>query len=137
VFSAPADRDVAAFVGVETVVAGEVVASDEGQLSVDASGVRLDAIGDMEVGRRVFLCLRPEDVTLWPAQGSTGSSARNRLSGRIQRITPQGPLVKIVVDCGFPLVALITRDSAQEMGLAVDQAVTAAFKASAVHVISH
>jgi tungstate transport system ATP-binding protein len=137
VFSAPADRDVAAFVGVETVVAGEVVASDEGQLSVDASGVRLDAIGDMEVGRRVFLCLRPEDVTLWPAQGSTGSSARNRLSGRIQRITPQGPLVKIVVDCGFPLVALITRASAQEMGLAVDQAVTAAFKASAVHVISH
>jgi tungstate transport system ATP-binding protein len=135
VFSAPADRDVAAFVGVETVVAGQVVASDEGQLTVQALDLQLDAIGDMEVGRRVFLCLRPEDVTLWPADGFPASSARNRLRGRIERMIPQGPLVKVVVDCGFPLVALITRASAQEMNLAVDQAVMAAFKASAVHVI--
>jgi len=135
VFSAPADPDVAAFVGVETVLPGTVMASHEGQLSIDASGQRLYAVGETEVGRAVFLCLRPEDITLWPADGAYPSSARNRLAGNIQRMTPQGPLVRVVIDCGFPLVALITRASGQEMGLAVGQAVTAAFKASAIHLI--
>jgi molybdopterin-binding protein len=39
------------------------------------------------------------------------------------------------MDCGFPLVALITRASAQQMGLDLRQEVTATFKASAVHLI--
>jgi len=135
VFTAPADRDVAAFVGVETVVAGQVVAAQEGQLIVETSGMQLAAVGDLPVGKEVMLCLRPEDVTLWPEDGLPLSSARNRLKGRIERIIPQGPLVRVVMECGFPLVALITRASAQEMELVEGQAVTAAFKASAIHLI--
>jgi tungstate transport system ATP-binding protein len=134
VFTAPADRDVAAFVGVETVLGGEVIASKDGQLTVDAAGLQVDVIGDAHVGRPVYICLRPEDITLWP-DGSPSSSARNRLQGRIQRLVPQGPLVRVVLDCGFPLVALITRASASELGLEENQLVTAAFKASAVHLI--
>jgi molybdopterin-binding protein len=135
VFSAPADQEVAAFVGVETVISGQVVTSNEGQLSVEVNGLRLDAIGEAETGRGVLLCLRPEDITLWPGDGLPISSARNQLKGRIQNMIPQGPLVRVVVDCEFPLVALITRASAQEMDLKVGQAVIAAFKASAIHLI--
>ncbi len=135
VFSAPADRDVAAFVGVETVIPGQVSASVEGDLKVVIEGGIVEAIGEAAAGQNVLLCLRPEDITLWPESGSPASSARNRLAGRIQRLIPQGPLVRVVVDCGFPLTVLITRSSAQEMGLAEGTAVSAAFKASAVHVI--
>ncbi len=135
VFSAPADPDVAAFVGVETVVSGRVMLSQEGRLSVQAGGSKVEAVGEVETGREVLMCLRPEDVTLWPINGSPGSSARNQLKGSIQRVTPQGPLVRVVVDCGFPLVALITRSSAQEMGLSAGQPVIATFKASAIHLI--
>jgi molybdopterin-binding protein len=74
-------------------------------------------------------------VTIWPKDGSPSSSARNRLNGRIVRATPQGPLVRVQVDCGFPLVALVTRASARELDLSESQQVTAAFKASAVHLI--
>lgn len=135
VFNAPADSQVAAFVGVETVVAGQVVAAQEGHLIVAANGLHLEAVGDMAVGRRVWLCLRPEDVTLLPADGALPSSARNRLTGRIQHLTPQGALMRVSLDCGFPLVALITRASAQELGLHEEAQVIAAFKASAVHLI--
>ena len=125
----------AAFVGVETVIPGQVSASVEGDLKVVIDGGIVEAIGEAAAGQNVLLCLRPEDITLWPESGSPASSARNRLAGRIQRLIPQGPLVRVVVDCGFPLTALITRSSAQEMGLAEGTAVSAAFKASAVHVI--
>jgi len=136
VFNTPADPDVAHFVGIETVIAGRVVSNREGQVIVEAGSAQLEAVGELATGRNVLLCLRPEDITLWPRDGSPLSSARNRLSGRIQRLLPQGPLVRVVVDCGFPLVALITRASARDMELEEGQPVTAAFKASAVHLIA-
>jgi tungstate transport system ATP-binding protein len=135
VFGAPADSEVAAFVGVETVIAGEVTAASEGRLIVRANGLLLEAVGELSPGRQVLFCLRPEDVTLWPAGAAPVSSARNRLAGRILRSAPHGALVRVVVDCGFSLSALVTRASAEELNLNEGQPVTAAFKASAVHLI--
>jgi molybdopterin-binding protein len=50
-------------------------------------------------------------------------------------VSAAGPLARVTVDCGFPLVAVITNRSLEELGLAVGQDVVASFKASAVHVI--
>jgi tungstate transport system ATP-binding protein len=135
VFTAPSDGDVAAFVGVETVIAGNVAVSQNGLVIVDASGLRLEAVGDVPTGTRVLFCLRPEDITLSISEGTAISSARNHLTGRIIRMTPSGPLVRVLIDCGLPIVALITRGSADEMRLMEDQSVIASFKATAVHLI--
>jgi len=141
VFSAPADPGVADFVGVETVIAGRVVESQAGQVTIQADGLQIEAIGELNVGREVYACLRPEDITLLPCGSADGSdpsprsSARNRVQGSIQRLVPQGPLVKVIIDCGFPLVALITRASAHEMELVEGCRVFASFKASVVHLI--
>lgn len=135
VFTAPSDGDVAAFVGVETVIAGKVAFSQNGQVIVEANDLSLEAVGDIPTGRQVLFCLRPEDITLSISDGLGVTSARNHLSGRIVQINPSGPLVRVVVDCGLPVVALITRGSANEMKLVEGQAVTATFKATAVHLI--
>jgi molybdopterin-binding protein len=135
IFSAPADAEVAAFVGVETVIAGQVTQAQEGLLTVLAHGFTLEAVGDFNLGRQVLFCLRPEDITLWLNTGLEKGSARNQLNGKIERLIPQGPLVRVIVDCGFPLVSLVTRTSAKEMGLEEGKPVTASFKASAVHLI--
>jgi molybdopterin-binding protein len=139
VFTAPLDPQVAAFVGVETILPGEVIASQEGHLVVEANGERLEAAGQLPVGRKVYFCLRPEDVTLWgnhEREFSVQSSARNRLNGTVQRMIPQGALYRVVVDCGVQLVALVTRATVQEMALEPGLAVRVTFKASAVHIIS-
>jgi molybdopterin-binding protein len=39
------------------------------------------------------------------------------------------------MDCGFPLVAAVTRPAVEALGLAAGTAVVAIFKAPAVHVI--
>jgi tungstate transport system ATP-binding protein len=136
VFASPNDADVAAFVGVETVIAGRVAVSSDGQITVEANGMKLEAVGDIPTGTQVLYCLRPEDITLSTSERAAGSSARNQLSGHILRMAPSGPLVRVVVDCGSPVVALITRGSANEMRLVEGQTVTASFKASAAHVIT-
>jgi tungstate transport system ATP-binding protein len=135
VFSAPVDADVATFVGMETVLPGRVAERSNGQVQVDINGIRLEAVGDLEPGRQVLFCVRPEDISLWPTQDVPTSSSRNRLAGRVQRVIPQGPLARVQVDCGFPLLALVTRTSAIEMKLEEGKPVGASFKASAVHLI--
>ncbi len=135
VFTAPADPEIARFVGVETVIPGRVLSVEEGLAAVSVQDFILEAVGEVRPGQPVLLFLRPEDVTLWKAEQATGSSARNHLYGQIVSMTPHGPLERVVVDCGFPLVSLITRASSREMELQPGMAVVASFKASAVHLI--
>jgi tungstate transport system ATP-binding protein len=135
VFNAPAGPEIARFVGVETVIAGRVIDCQQGMAVVEAGSFKLEAVGEIARGRPVYICLRPEDITLWAQPAEQPSSARNKLTGRLVKLTPQGPLMRVVLDCGFPLVALITRSSANEMGLQAGQVVAASFKASAVHLI--
>ena len=47
-----------------------------------------------------------------------------------------GALVRLSLDCGFPLIALITRMSFEELKLEVGKTVFASFKATAIHVIT-
>jgi tungstate transport system ATP-binding protein len=136
VFTNPIDPQVAAFVGVETVIPGSVLSIKDGLTTIAVTGHNLEIVGETDVGREVFVCLRPEDITLWVAEKIPDSSARNRLAGNIQRIVPQGALIKVILDCGFPLSALITLTSANNMGLQTGQEIVATFKASAAHLIN-
>lgn len=136
VFSAPADERVAAFVGMETVLPAVIEAQQGGIATVRVNGLTLEAVSALPAGRAVLFCLRPEDVTLLADRGETpASSARNRLKGEVRQVGTWGAQVRVVVECGFPLVALVTRRSAVELGLEPGAKVIASFKASVVHLI--
>jgi molybdate transport system ATP-binding protein len=78
-------------------------------LAVQVNDVQLVAVdpGSLE-GSDVYVCIRAEDVIL--NKGSRGQeSARNHLSGTILSIAPEGAVVRIGIDCGIALTALVTR----------------------------
>jgi len=136
VFQAPASEAVARFVGVETIVSGRVVGRADGVTRVEIAGRTLEVAAPAEPGRRVRLAIRPEDVTLaLPPERGGASSARNVLAGSIARITLTDAGARIVVDCGFPLVATVTPRSLAELALAEGMPIAAVFKASAPHLI--
>jgi molybdopterin-binding protein len=134
VFQAPASEEVARFVGVETLVSGRVVGREGGVTRIEVGGRTLEVAAAAEPGARVRVAIRPEDVTLARETGPA-SSARNVLRGAISRITVTDTGVRVVVDCGFPLVATVTPRSAGELGLVEGLPVAAVFKASAAHLL--
>ncbi len=135
-FRTPVSAEVARFVGVETIVDGRVLSEQDGLALVEAGGEKIEVAATVAPGERVRLCLRPEDVTLVPAETLvSGSSARNHLAGRVVRMIPGGPHVRVVVECGIPLVALVTHRSVDELGLREGAPVIATFKATAPHLI--
>jgi molybdate transport system ATP-binding protein len=134
VFSRPADAEVAAIVGVETVVTGKVAERVDDLAAFDVGGVRLWAVAPNGRSGECYLCIRAEDVTL-EIGTRPSSSARNHLAGRVTEVRPAGPVSRVAVDCGFTLTALVTRQAAQDLALQPGTPVTATVKASAVHLI--
>ena len=133
IFNSPSNREVAEFVGVENIIGGVAVLRDGDIATIDINGKLIEVISDCAVGDEVYACIRPEDVTLAPSKAI--SSARNSLAGEITRVVLSGSLVHVEVNCGFSLIALVTKKSTEELNLKCGDQVCASFKASAVHVI--
>ena len=137
VFGAPADEEVAAFTGVETIVPGRVRCAESGLSTVKIGDRLVEGAGEFAPGAEVLFCLRPEDVVLAPPSSHPEeTSARNHLPATVRRVLAAGPYVRVEVDCGFPLIALISKQSLEQLELAPGSAVTASFKAMAVHFIA-
>jgi tungstate transport system ATP-binding protein len=134
IFYAPSDLRVARFVGVENIMEGHITVNEGGLAQVQLNGHSAEAVTDRRPGEEVHLCIRPEEVTI--SLEAPSSSARNVFSGDVRLVALSGPLAKVEIDCGLTLVALITKRSAEDLGLRVGQQVHASFKATAVHVIS-
>lgn len=137
VFNEPADSEVADFVGVETIIPGEIIDQKDGLAIIQVGIHLLEAVSDLPMGKPVYVCLRPEDITITRNGETRQSSARNHLPCRVVQILPKGPLARVALDCdSTPLVSLVTRSSAVDMNLDPGMEVTANFKASAIHVLT-
>ncbi|MDY6911514.1 MAG: ABC transporter ATP-binding protein [Chloroflexota bacterium] len=134
VFRSPRDKRVADFVGVGNILAGIVTEKRDGDLAdINVNGNTIQALSDNAVGDMVWALIRPEDVTF--ALSKTSTSARNVFEGPISKITPVGTLARVEIDCGFPLMGIVTIRSLEEMDMRQGKPLYASFKATAIHVI--
>lgn len=134
VLSRPANAEVARLMAIETVQKGKITGTKEGLATVMVNEITLTAIALAAVAEDVFVCIRGEDVIL-QRSATTASSVRNRLSARIISLRPEGPLVRVELDAGFPLWSLVTRPACAELALGEGEMVTALIKAPAIHLV--
>jgi len=135
VFQTPKSTVVARFVGMENILNGVVATSADGLASIDVGKQRIIAVSDAAPGTAAAVVFRAADVTLY-LRDREESTARNRFEAVITTVVPLGgPLTEVYLDAGFPLVALVTRRSAEDLDLMPGMNVEASIKASAVRVI--
>jgi molybdate/tungstate transport system ATP-binding protein len=133
IFNTPETCELARFVGIENIIDGRIASSSDHIATIATDVATIIAVSDLSEGEKVAACFRAEDVTL-SFPGSPRSSARNVFEGTITGFTPMGPLMKVSIDCGFPLVATVLQDTVEEMGLVQGSSVVASVKASNVHL---
>ena len=85
---------------------------------------------------RVAISVHPWEITLEPASATVDSSARNQLRGRVSSVRPVGNRLRIAVEAGQPLVAEVTADARDELGLAPGREVVASWKATATRIVA-
>jgi tungstate transport system ATP-binding protein len=133
IFTHPESRQVAEFVGVDNIWSGVVTEQNNGLLNVRVNEQSIQVVGEFDTGAAVNVLIRPEEITLAISRNIT--SARNTFKGRVVSIGYQGPLVRIQLECGFPVLSLITRRSADEMNIAMGSELYASFKATSTKVV--
>lgn len=134
IFNQPDSEFVANFVGTETILEGSVKRSNAGLMEISVDGKIIEAVGNILPGQDVYCCIRPENITVSPAIPEK-TSARNVFEAKIQKIIRQAFFYKMILDCGFPVVAYITVSSCDELGICEGSMVAVSFKATAVHVM--
>jgi molybdate transport system ATP-binding protein len=134
VFGAPADVDVARVVGTENVLHVSLARKERGLVVVRAGPVELVAVDPGGLEHEAFACIRAEEIVLEDAPGAP-TSAQNLVVGTVAARVDEGPLVRVKMDCGVPLVALVTRASAERLGLVPGRAVAALVKAPSVRLV--
>jgi molybdate transport system ATP-binding protein len=135
VFTRPQHPEVAMAVGVETLVPGRICRREQGIAVLNVGSTQLSAADPGGEETDFYVSIRAEDVTIEKGRAEH-SSARNHLRGRVSGIALAGVLMKVTVDVGFELVALVTRQAAADLELSKEAEIFAVFKASAVHLIN-
>jgi tungstate transport system ATP-binding protein len=136
IFYRPQGRDIARFVGIDTILSGIVESNQDGLSEILVGTTVFEVITPCRPGTKVALFIRPEEVTIALKDGDLPkTSVRNQMTGTITKMVPFGPFVSTTIDFGSHLTSLVTRRSAEELSLAVGMKVIAGIKASAIHVI--
>jgi len=129
IFRKPESKRVAQFVGLENLFEG--ISEIKEEISeIYVNEIKIYAATPKE--GKVRLIVHPESVIV--SREKLVSSARNNFKGKIIETSDKGVLVKVVVDVGIPVIALVTRRSFEELNLNINSEVYVSFKASDVHV---
>lgn len=136
VFNRPNNLAVAHIAGTETVLPARVLKVADDIVTVAVGNVKLVAVatGFPTETTEAHICIRAEDVML-VADALLEASARNRFSATVVALERDGPLLRVELDCGFPLKALLTPQAAAEMKLQPRVAVGVLIKAPHIHLI--
>jgi tungstate transport system ATP-binding protein len=135
VFSSPFDEEVAAFIKGGNILYGNIISQNDGLVLIETGLQQIEALSDLKAGSQVAVFLHYDDITISNVDGMAFGSARNRLRGVVTRIFPLGSQTRVTIDCSFPITALVTRRSCEELGLEIGREVIASFKATAVRIL--
>ncbi|MGZ7069975.1 MAG: TOBE domain-containing protein, partial [Methanobacterium sp.] len=121
---------VADFIGIENVMNGEVIGSENDLVSIKIDSITIFAI--TEKRGNVNLSIRPDEITI--SKDKIKTSARNNIQGEVQEIIDTGSLIMLIINSGELFTVFVTRESLSDLGITIGTLVWMYFKASAVHV---
>ncbi|HXE56875.1 MAG TPA: ABC transporter ATP-binding protein [Gemmatimonadales bacterium] len=141
VFGAPADPEVARFVGVENLIPATVTGRDgvDLVLAVPGGALRVKGRGlgpdGPTPGDEVLVAFRAEDVTLARPTVPELHADQNAVLGRVARIVRVGSGLRVHLDVGFELQALVSRPAARQLRLTVGTELRALLAPDVPHLI--
>jgi molybdate transport system ATP-binding protein len=134
VFDHPASPAAARLVGVDTILLGRIASVEDGLARIIVAGQDVRAQAPADPGHDAALLIRAEDVAL-ARHDVTDSSVMNRWRATVIAHALEGPFVRVAVDCGFRLSALVTRDAWHRLALGPGDEAWAIVKAASIRAL--
>ncbi len=136
VFRAPISEAVARLVGIENLLPGRVRSGIGGVCEVEVAGRSLWVSGVGRVGDRGVVCFRGEDLLLSRAgRPRPMVEEANLLIGVVRRIAPSGGGLRVFVDAGVELQAVLTPAAFESLGLREGMSLDLSLRRASSHFI--
>jgi tungstate transport system ATP-binding protein len=136
VFRAPVSEAVARLVGIENLLPGRVRSASGNVCEIEVAGRSFRVSGVGRVGDRGLVCFRGEDLLLSRAgRLRPMMEETNLLTGVVQRIVPSGGGLRVFVDAGVELQALLTPAAFESLGLGEGVSLEVSLRPAASHFI--
>lgn len=129
---APASAFVADFTGAIVLTGTATAAAGLTVVALDGGG---EITSTDELSGRVAASVFPWEITVAAARRPPGDSVRNHLLARVTSLTRLGNRARIGLMAGQPLVAEVTTQAVDELGLGIGSEVLAGFKATATRLL--
>ena len=130
----PGSAFVADFTGA-VVLTGTARPGAHGLTTVDLDGGGSVTSVDRAEGP-VAVSVYPWEIAIGPAAQEESGSVQNRLAAEVLSITTVGNRVRLGLSAAQPLAAEITTESAERLGLAPGERVSASWKAAATRIVA-
>ena len=137
VFTRPQSESVAEIVGFENRIPGVVKSIAEGIAMIRFNEDTAAAMGEIQPGTRVIMCIRAEDVRVnQPGDQCGSTSDLNHVRGKITNVSSGMLQYRITVKTdGVALKAVISRKELHGIDIREGVEVTATFQPNAVHLV--
>jgi molybdate transport system ATP-binding protein len=135
VLATPSDDSVAEIVGISNVIDGRAVAKRGALVEVEWGHHRFYALGDHAPGTPVKVLFGGEAVGVHVGDVDE-SSLRNLFPGVVTEVRETGRLAEVVIDCGSPVVALLTPGSLDTLQLSQGSEVQVSVKATSARAVA-
>ncbi|HEY6996809.1 MAG TPA: ABC transporter ATP-binding protein [Candidatus Binatia bacterium] len=124
----------AEIVGMSNRLPGTIQALDGATSSVQVSGQILRVASHLPAGKKVIVCIRPEQLSL--QRGNSCAGSYNQLKGRIINIVPGIGTYQTILDCGvFRLIASMARKRFLEGGYSEGDEIIVTVSPTSIHLI--
>ncbi|PKL82565.1 MAG: ABC transporter [Ignavibacteriae bacterium HGW-Ignavibacteriae-3] len=132
IFKHPKSEFVAQFIGIKNFLPGKLKSLPQSDLKeFIVNETRLFCLTEADDGD-AFLLIQPEEISI--SNSAESGSARNHFEGEIIDIARAKIGVEVTVDIGCEVVALISAESMNSLGLKIGNRIWTNFKASACRI---
>jgi molybdate transport system ATP-binding protein len=131
------EPDAGGVLGPTNLIRAVAVARPEGGWAGQLGSELIQLPDDAEPSddKRFYVQFSPQSVSLLVGEVGPGLSARNRLSGTVERLVPHHGRVLVLVDVGQPLWAEVTPDAVAALDVRAGMHVTCVIKTTALRII--
>jgi tungstate transport system ATP-binding protein len=119
--------------GGENLLPGVVVQRENKKVCIIQDHVELETHADHEGPCRVLL--NPEKVRVYSLEQAQAMSSNHLPAGKVLQMTAEGGQIKVLLDIGFPLRAVISRQEAAASGIMAGDEVRVNFEAGAAQPV--
>lgn len=133
IFHHPRSSFIANFIGIRNFFKGRLLTNKAGSKQLEVNGVIINILTDHPDGNG-YAVIRSEDIFL--SSEPVESSATNILRGVITSIEPARLGFEIGINAGIPLIASISKESIEKLGLENGKEIWAGFKSTAVRFVN-